>query len=167
MHSLIEEAAKKASVAWITVPGAGPAYPVWCLWIDGALHVVSGPGEQPAPGLEEAAGAGASAAVTLRGDHGGRVVTWPAEVSVLDPAGEEWQPVTTQLAGKRLNATGAAEQTVQRWSRDCRLYRLSPAGDPEQAGPTLPDSELTAPPRPTPAARRVHRPVRLHRVRRR
>ena len=42
---------KRAAVAWLTVPGQPGPYPVWCLWLDGALYVVSGPGEQPAPGL--------------------------------------------------------------------------------------------------------------------
>ena len=60
MNALVEEAMKKASVAWLTVDDA--RYPVWCLWVDDSLYVVSGPGEQPAPGL-----AGASAAqVTAR-----------------------------------------------------------------------------------------------------
>src|SRR5688572_14270934 len=107
VHPLIEETAKKAAVAWLTVPGGGAAYPVWCLYADGALFVVSGPGEQSAPGLAEAD----RVEVTLRGDHGGRVVTWPAAVSTVDPTDEASAGVVTQLAGKRLNAPGTAEQT--------------------------------------------------------
>ncbi|MCW2642201.1 MAG: hypothetical protein JWP76_4507, partial [Dactylosporangium sp.] len=83
---LVDEAMKKAAVAWLTVPDVGPAYLVWCVWIDGALYVVSGPGEQAAPGLAEAA----RACVTARGDHGGRVVTWPATVSRLTFGADEW-----------------------------------------------------------------------------
>jgi hypothetical protein len=163
MQPLVDEAMKKAAVAWLTVAGAGPAYPVWCLWIDGALYVVSGTGEQPAPGL-----AGATAAtVTARGDHGGRIVSWPAAVTRLDPAAEDWPALATQLAGKRLNASGTTEQTVARWAADCVVSRLTPDPGPVEAGGTLPDGSLAAPPRPTPAARPARRPFRLHKVRKR
>jgi hypothetical protein len=163
MQPLVDEAMKKAAVAWLTVPGAGPAYPVWCLWIDGALYVVSGTGEQPAPGLAEAT----AATVTARGDHGGRIVSWPAAVTRLDPTLEDWSGLATQLAGKRLNASGTTEQTVARWATDCVVSRLTPDAEPVEAGDTLPDGSLAAPPRPTPAARPAKRPFRLHRVRKR
>ena len=97
MHPLVEEAMKKAAIVWLST--GGRPYGVWCLWVDDALYVVSGPGEQPAPGLAEATGA----LVTARGDHGGRIVTWPAAVSRLAPGTPEWDTVTAQLAGKRLN----------------------------------------------------------------
>jgi hypothetical protein len=159
---LIEEAMKKAAVAWLTVPGAGTAFAVWCLWIDGALYVVSGPGEQPAPGLAEAG----EAVVTARGDHGGRIVSWPATVSRLTFGTDEWDTVAPQLAGKRLNASGTAEQTVARWGAECVVSRLAPAGTPTEAGGTMPDGSLAAPPPPSPAVRTTRRPFRLHRVRR-
>ncbi|MBT8227668.1 MAG: hypothetical protein HKP61_17040 [Dactylosporangium sp.] len=165
MHPLIAEAAKKAAVAWLTVPGAGQAYPVWSLWANDALHVVTGPGEQTAPGLAEAAAGSAEAQVTMTGDHGGRVVRWPATVAVLPADGEDWAAIAPQLAGKRLNAPGGAEQTVRRWAVDCHIYRLTPGGDPDEAGPTLPDGDLTATPRKTPGTRLPRRPFRLHKVR--
>src|SRR4051794_4498121 len=101
MDVLVEEAAKKAAVAWVRVDG-GPALLVWTAWIDGALYVVTGDGEQAGPGLAPAA----TAEVSLRGDHGGRIVTWSATVSVVDPAGEQWTSVAPALAGKRLNGAG-------------------------------------------------------------
>ena len=157
---LVEEAMKKAAIAWLTVNG--PAFPVWCLWIDGALYVVSGPDEQPAPGLAEAQ----SAVVTARGDHGGRIVSWPAEVSRVAPDRDEWTAVAAQLAGKRLNAPGTADETVARWAAGCVVSRLAPAGEPTEAGESLPDGSLAAAPRETPATRIPRRPFRLHRVRR-
>jgi hypothetical protein len=159
---LIEEATKKAAIAWISVPGQPGSTPVWCLWQGGALFVVSGTGEQPAPGLAEAA----TATVTLRGDHGGRVVSWPAEVSTVDPKGEEWSAVVPQLTAKRLNASGGAEQVAARWAAECVVSRLTPAGPPTESDLTLPDGSLAAPPPPTPATRTTRRPFRLHRVRR-
>ena len=166
MHPLIEETAKKAAVAWLTVPGAGQAYPVWFLWADGALHVVGGAGEQATPGLAELIDAGGGQVdVTMRGDHGGRVVQAAATVSALDPTGANWATIAPQLAGKRLNATGGAEQVVARWATECRIYRITPVDDPTEAGPTLPDGDLVASPRPSDAARHPRMPKRLHRVR--
>src|SRR5262245_378675 len=159
MHPLVEEAMKKAAIAWLTTDSA--PYPVWCLWLDGGLYVVSGPAEQPAPGL---AGAG-TARVTARGDHGGRIVTWPATVERVEPGGEEWERVVPQLAGKRLNAPGGAQETAARWAAECVVSRLVPAGDAVEAGTELPDASGAAPPPQTPAARRTAKPFRLHRVR--
>ena len=171
---LVEEAMKKAAIAWLSVPapGAGvpPApgagveagYAVWCLWLDGALYVVSGPGEQTVPGLAEAS----AAVVTVRGDHGGRILSWPAEVSRLAPGAPEWPGVAPTLAAKRLNAPGGIEATVARWAQACVLSRLVPAGEP-LSGAALPDDSHGAPPRPTPAARPARRPFHLHKVRRR
>jgi hypothetical protein len=168
MQPLIEEAAKKAAVAWLSVPDAGAAYPVWCAWFDGALYVIGGAGEQRTPGLAAAAETrSAEVTVTLRGDHGGRIVTWPAEISVLAPATPEWETIAPQLAGKRLNAPGTATETVERWAATGAIYQLRPAGDATAAGPTLPDADLATEVRESPAVRVVPRPFRLHRVRRR
>lgn len=161
MHPLVEEAMKKAAVVWIAAGGSAEAYPAWCVWIDGALYVVSGPGEQPAPGLAGAA----TAAVTGRGDHGGRIVTWPAAVTRVEPGGEEWEKVVPQLTAKRLNAPGTAEALAERWAATCVVSRLTPSGDPVEAGPTLPNGSLVAPVRPAPPVRAVKTPKNFHKVR--
>jgi hypothetical protein len=161
LPAIVTEAAKKAAVTWLTVPGVERAYAVWCRWLDGALYVVTGPGEQPAPGLDTAT----SVDVSLRGDHGGRVVTFPAAVDRVRPDSEEWKTVLPQLVSKRLNTTGPAEQTGARWAAECLICRLTPADGPIEAGATLPDASGAAPPPPTPAANRTARPFRLHRVR--
>lgn len=160
-HPLVDEAMKKAPIAWVSADG-GPTHLVWCLAADGALWVVTGPGEQEAPGL---AGATA-AAVTLRGDHGGRIVTWPATVTRVTPDSEQWEQVVPQLASKRLNASGDAGALAARWAAECAVVRLAPAGEPLEAGPSLPDSSLAEPPRESPVRRRTRQPFRLHRVRR-
>jgi len=162
MHPLVDEATKKAAVAWLTIPGGATGVAVWCLRIEDSLYVVSGPGEQPAPGLASAE----ACAVSVRGEHGGRIVSWPVTVARVWPQSEEWAAVATQLAGKRLNASGTNEETVARWAESCVVSRLTPAGDPTEAGPTLSGDSGAAPPRPTPAAQRTAKPLRLHRVRR-
>lgn len=161
-HPVLDEAMKKAAVAWVAV-GAGPALGLWCLAADGALYVVSGPGEQSAPDLADAD----RATVTLRGDHGGQIVTWQADVTRLRPGTEQWSTVAPQLAAKRLNAPGSAEDVVSRWAADgVAVTRLAPAADEPATGSALPDGSLAAVPRETPAVRPVRRPFRLHRVRR-
>jgi hypothetical protein len=161
MDPLIQEAAKKAAVAWLIAPGVPGGYPVWCLWVDDALHLVTGEGEQPTPGLSRSN----AVDVSMRGDHGGRIVTWPAAVRELEPDSPEWSAVAPQLAAKRLNAPGSVDDTVARWTTTCRIYRLVPAADPIEAGTALSDASGAAPPRPTPAATRTPKPFRLHRVR--
>jgi hypothetical protein len=161
--ALVDEAIKKAAVAWVAV-GDGPALALWVLPVDGALAVVSGPGEQAVPGLAEAS----RATVRLRGDTGGLIVAWDAGVERLEPGTEDWDTVAPQLAGKRLNASGTANELVARWAdTGCAIVRLRPAGDAPTARPELPDGSGAAPPRDTPARNPVRRPFRLHRVRRR
>jgi hypothetical protein len=159
MHALVAAAMKQSAVVWLSVDDR-PGYPVWCLAIEDALYVVSGTGEQPAPGLDGAT----LAVVTARGDHGGRIASWPAEVTALDPGAEEWPPVAATLAGKRLNASGPIDETVERWRSGARIFRLVPASD--EILPATEESHA-APPRPTPAATRAAKPFRLHRVKRR
>jgi hypothetical protein len=158
--SLVDEAVKKAAVAWVSVPGA-PARALWCVPAEGSLLVVSGPGEQSAPGLAEAT----EAHVTLRGDHGGRIVTWPASVTRIRPGTEEWTTLAPTVAAKRLNAPGSTTDLLERWATTgCAITRLTPAGAPE-AGDALPDGSLAEPPRAASVVRATRRPFRLHRVR--
>jgi hypothetical protein len=160
---LLDEAIKKAAVAWIAVDD-GPALGLWCMPLEGSLIVVSGPGEQFAPGLGEAK----AATVRLRGDTGGLIVTWDAEVARLTPGGEEWTTVAPQLAGRRLNASGSADELVARWAETgCAVVRLTPADSAPISAPDLPDDSQAAPPRDTPARVPVRRPFHLHRPRRR
>jgi len=89
-------------------------------------------------------------------------------VSRLAPGSEEWETVAPQLAGKRLNASGTAEQLVARWAETgCAVLRLTPADEPPVTAPDLPADSQAAPPRETTASVKVRRPFRLHRVRKR
>jgi len=159
---VVDEAIKKAAVAWVAV-GDGPALALWCLPLEGSLIVLSGPGEQAAPGLADAA----TATVRLRGDTGGLIVIFDAAVQRLSPGDDDWATVAPQVAGKRLNASGTAEQTVERWaSTGCALVRLTPADQDAVVAPSLPAGSGAAEPRDTTARVAVRRPFHLHRVRR-
>jgi hypothetical protein len=156
MDPLVEEATRKAAVAWVAFDG--PAYAVWVLPFEGKLYVVSGPGEQNLPGAGEAA----YATVSLRGDHGGRIVKFQAEVNEVRPNGTEWEAVAPQLAQKRLNATGTTEEVVARWAGQCTLIAFTPR---EIQAPD--DNSEAAPPRPAIVVREARKPFRLHRVKKR
>jgi hypothetical protein len=159
---LVAEAIKKAGIAWISVPG-GPSLGLWVMPLDGTLILVCGPGEQAAPGLADAE----RASVRLRGDNGGLIVIVDARVERLAPGSEAWTEIAPQLAGKRLNATGTADELVARWAEaGCAVLRLTPVDEPI-AAPHLPTGSEAAPPRETPARVEVRRPFRLHRVRKR
>jgi hypothetical protein len=191
VDALVEEAAKKAAVAWVAV-GARAARLVWCAWLGGSLVVVTasdtaepiatssnaldagvlaagavgsgvgvGADEQVIAGLIEAAAAGEVVMVSLRGDHGGRIVTFPAEATRIDPADEAWGELVPPLAGKRLNGSGSAEELAARWAAGCAVIRLTPAG----SSAAMPEDAQLETPRPTSATRIPRRPFRLHKVR--
>jgi hypothetical protein len=158
--AVLEEALKKATLAWVSV-GDGPALGVWCMPLDGSLIMVTGPGEQHAPGLAEAS----TATVRLRGDNGGLIVVAEMTVTRLAPEGDDWAEVAPQLAQKRLNAAGAFGELVTRWAANgCAIVRLTPS-DQNTTAPHLPATSGAAAPRETPARVETKRPFRLHRLR--
>src|SRR2546430_14324759 len=123
---------KKAAIVWLST--GGRPYGVWCLWVDDALYVVSGPGEQPAPGLAEATGA----LVTARGDHGGRIVTWPAAGSRPAPGAPGRGTGTPPPARQRLNASRTLEGTPPPWGPPSAGSRPGPARGPVEAAAAPP-----------------------------
>jgi 8-oxo-dGTP diphosphatase len=130
--ALIAEATKRAGLVWLTVPGWERPCPAWHIWRTeglpppGAAYVVTGPGEQPLPGLDDAS----QVTVTVASSQtGGRLLSWTADVSWVEPASADWNAVIDQLASSRLNTTLAAGEIspAQRWARNGAVFRLSPA----------------------------------------
>jgi len=159
---LVVEATKKAGLIWVTVPG-GRAAAAWLLWRDTCAYVVTGPGEQPVPGLAAAA----ECDVTVRsGDSGGRIVTWRARVDRVEPGGEEWQEVVPAMIPARLNLRDAAAAEA-RWAATGAVLRLTPTGELVEAGGSLPAGSLATAPPPSPARTPTRIPKTLHRRRRR
>jgi ADP-ribose pyrophosphatase YjhB (NUDIX family) len=122
---LIAEACRRAGMMWLGVPDQDRPYPAWHIWSDGAAYLVTGPGEQPLPGLDGAAWAAVTVAA---GDPGGHYLTWRARVSRVEPGSPDWEPVTGQLVAARLNPAPAADATPpqQRWATSGAVYRLTP-----------------------------------------
>jgi hypothetical protein len=154
--ALIEEATKKSGLIWVRPAGERQhAQPVWHLWQDGSAYVLTGGIEQAAPTLTD------RAYVTVRSkDKGSRLVTWVADVGVVEPDSEQWAAVIPNLLGKRLNLPDG-EAAAQRWAGECVLYRLTPTGDVTET-PDQPTTHAHAvPPPPSPARSRVPRPLHL------
>lgn len=154
-QALVEEATKKSGLIWVR--GTGPERTLWHVWHEGAALVVGdGPGEQPLPGLAD----GGTAEVTVRSkDKGGRLVTWTAAVTELEPGSEPWEAAVAELKGKRLNAVDG-EQVPERWRRECRVLRLAPG----RSTTDHPTTALAAPPLATSATTRRPVPAALPRL---
>lgn len=160
--ALVVEATRKSGLLWIGVAGRRPV-PAWHLWRDDRSYVVSGPGEQPVPGLSEAE----SCEVTVRStDKGGRIVTWRARVDRVEPDGDEWREVVPAMLAARLNLPDSAA-AERRWAETAVVLRLTPTGELVEAGTTLPTGSLAAPPPPSPARTRTTVPFTFGRRRKR
>ena len=121
---LVAQATRASLVVWVGGPGTPPRA-VWHVWHEGAAYVLTGPGEQDAPGLAD--GGTARVAVRSRDRQGDRVVDWAAEVSVVPPGSAGWEEMLPLLRARRLNDAQAAGQP-ERWARACTLWRLAPTG---------------------------------------
>jgi hypothetical protein len=97
--ALVAEAARKAAVLWVAVPGRVPA-PAWPVWRDGATYLLTGPGEQTLPGL---AGAAECEVIARSAETGGRIATWRATVTEVERDSEEWRRIVPALTAGRLN----------------------------------------------------------------
>jgi 8-oxo-dGTP diphosphatase len=136
--ALIAEATRRTGVIWLTVPPGRTAFPVWHIWRTagdagpgtadpppGAAYLVTGPGEQPAPGL---AAAGRVRVTVPSKQSGGALVTWTAAVHRVDPGSAEWDAVIGALVAGRLNAVlGPGEVSpADRWARSGTVFCLAP-----------------------------------------
>ena len=123
MLLLIEEATRRSGVVWVTPDGADRGQPVWHLWHDGAMYVVTGGIEQP---LEPAVRA--TVVVRSNAKQADRLVTWVADVEPVPPGSPLCDKVVPLLHAKRLNAPDGEDQPV-RWARESVVLRFTPTGE--------------------------------------
>lgn len=155
--ALVAEATKKAGLVWLGLPGEPRRRPVWHVWLEGSAYLVTGDVEQPLPGIENVP----RIEVTVPSkDKRGRLVTWVAEVAVLDPGSDEWTQAAAVLAPARLNALDGPRQT-DRWARESRIVKLMPTGDVTEQPGAMPDDSHAAPPPGSPATTRARLPFVL------
>ncbi len=155
--ALAAELGRKTGVCWLRHGGA--THPVWHVWLDGALCLVSGGDEQPLPALGE----GERVEVVMRSkDTGGRLVTWVGHASVVRPGDEMWEPVTTALVAGRLNLPDLATAAAG-WAESSVVTRVLPTGEAVETPGDLSDEDHRAIPLVTPATTRGALPRVLHR----
>jgi len=155
--ALIAELAKKTSVCWVR--HGGRAHPLWHVWVEDALCVVSGGTEQPFPDVAD----GELVEVVMRSkDDGGRLLTWVGTASVVAPDDERWETVTAALVAARLNLPDVST-AADGWARTSTVRRIVPTGDfVEAPGSLSQDAHLAAPP-VTPATTSGPLPWVMHR----
>lgn len=124
--ALVDEALKKTGLVWVSLP-SGRTQPCWHAWVDGRAYVLTGPGEQPDPGLDDS---DELTLVVRSKDNSQRLLTLTATCERLDPADGDWDVATAALVSGRLNLS-RAEQAPRRWAADPAtvVYRLVPTGD--------------------------------------
>lgn len=121
--ALIAEATRRSGVVWVTPAGADHAHPVWQLWHDGDMYVVTGGLEQPLPPMTRA-----WISVRSKEKQADLLVTWAADVTVVGPADPRWHEVVPLLHPRRLNAPDG-EQQPARWARESTVLRFHPTGE--------------------------------------
>lgn len=101
-------------------------WPVWYGYEDGRIFVLTGPGEQPIPGLVEAR----CVWLTARSkDVQSRVATAECTVQILRK-GPEWDRIARDLLiGRRLNLTDG-DRALDRWRDECEIVLLTPVPPP-------------------------------------
>ncbi len=127
-RALIEEAAKKSSLVWISATGTDPTgspQALWHVWLDGAVTVVAGGAEQPLPAF--AAGGRVIEVCVRSKDNGGRLTTWLSQVEALTPGTDEWTAAATALHAERLNLA-EGDPYLERWATESAILRLKPLG---------------------------------------
>lgn len=155
--ALIAELAKKSSVCWVRYDGA--TYPVWHVWSDDALCLVSGGDEQPLPGI---GGQGTVEVILRSRQSGGRLMTWQGRVEVVAPADPRWPAVTATLVAERLNLDDQSTAAA-RWAEESVVTRIVPSGPALELPGSLSAEDHAAPPGATPATTRTPLPRVLHR----
>lgn len=160
--ALLAEAASKSGLVWLRPAGQTRAWPAWHVWHEGAVHVVSGQGEQQLPPLD-----GPVDVLIRSKDSGARLLTVPATATTLRPDDQAWQSAAAALAASRLNSATAPADLPDQWRTSALITRLT-VDRPALEGPgRYDDASGAAPPPPTTATTSSWRPWHLRGRRRR
>lgn len=157
-RAILNEALKKGALVWVELADHGHAR--WHAWTGDRIYLLTGPGEQPDPGLASAA----QARIVVRSkDNRHRLISFGADVSRLHPEDADWDAATAELARLRLNLSDA-EHAPERWaSDDFAIFRLVPILPLMDDVGDVPSESHRAPPVPTDATTAGRRPFVLHR----
>lgn len=124
MDKAIQEALKKSTIVWLRwrdQGGRDRTMPVWFIFQNDKIYLVSGERQQTIPGAERLR----HVDVILRWKgRNAQVADLPADVRVV-PHGDEWDAIAEKLAEKRLNIPGLPEDTARRWREECHILELT------------------------------------------
>ena len=155
----IAELAGKSDLVWVQV-GDEQARPVWSVWHDEAVAIVTGGLEQPDPGLTD----GGTATLILRSkENRARQLATTSNVLQLTPGSDEWVAAAKALHPKRLNAPDGEEQP-ERWARESVIWLLRPNGEPAEGPGRQSDASHRAEPMATDATTLTRRPFHAGRA---
>ncbi len=160
--ALLAEAASKTGLVWLRPAGQQRAWPAWHVWHEGAVHLVSGPGEQQLPPL-----AGEVDLLVRSKDTGQRLLTVPALATTLSPDDERWLPAATALAASRLNSPVPPAELPARWQAGATVTRVEARGAATERPGSYDDASGAAEPPPAEGTTSTWRPWHLGGRRRR
>jgi hypothetical protein len=152
-RALLAEAASKSDLVWVRRRDERRAWPAWHVWHDGAVHVVSGGGEQTLPPLD-----GPVDLLVRSTDTRQRQLTVQPHASTLGPDYDRVASAASALAAARLNASVPPAELPQLWRDTATITRIDADGPPVEQPGDYDDSSHAAPPAPTPATRSGWRP---------
>lgn len=160
-RTVVDQVCSATGVVWVRPPDDARHHMAWQVWHDGAVHVVSGHGEQQLPRLEGPV----ELVVPHKGTHT-RALTLAATATTVQPGTDAWSAAADALAPKRLNAVEThAEAGAQRerWATACVITRIDPVrvlgkGPAARGEAVAAGSEA---PRPVGATTAVFRPWHL------
>lgn len=160
--ALLAEAATKSDLVWLRPADQSRAWPAWHVWHAGAVHVVSGGGEQRLPDL-----AGRVDVLVRSKQTSARLLTVPTTARRLEPDDEAWSAAAAALAASRLNSTCPAAELVVLWRSTTRMYRFDACGPALERPGLYDDASGSAAPAATAATTSSWRPWHLRGRRRR
>jgi hypothetical protein len=125
LDKAIQESLKKSTIVWLkwADPDTGEerTMPVWFVFYQDKIYVLSGERQQTIPKAERLR----SADVILRWKgKNAQVAELPADVRRV-PLGAEWDELAERIAEKRLNIPGLPEETARRWRDECTILEIS------------------------------------------
>lgn len=121
----IQESLKKSTIVWLRwndSDGQERTMPVWFIFQDNKIYLVSGERQQTVPNARSLRRA--DVIIRWKGHGNARVAELPVDVRVV-PLGPEWDPIAEKLAEKRLNTPGAPEDLARRWRDECDILELT------------------------------------------
>jgi hypothetical protein len=124
MDKAIQEALKKSTIVWLRwrdQGGRDRTMPVWFIFQNEKIYLISGERQQTIPGVERLRHC--DVIMRWKGKNA-QVADLPADVRIL-PHGEEWDTIAEKLAEKRLNIPGLPEDTARRWRDECHVLELT------------------------------------------